>query len=194
VKIGAFLYKHRSLTPLPVIIILFVFSKPFLITLVIGIFISFCGEIFRFVSVGYTGRTTRSKNVQSDILVTNGPYGYVRNPIYIGNFFLSLGIVISANTFFPWFILVYIMLFSIQYFFIIRYEERFLQERFEENYSRYISKVPSFFPKLGRYRERSSVKPDFKKALISEKTTIFIVLLLYVIIGVIYIVRNRFFS
>lgn len=185
-KIGAFLYRYRSLTPLLLIIILFLFSKPSIVTISIGFFISICGEIIRLISVGYTGLTTRSKNVQSDILVTNGPYGYVRNPIYLGNFFISLGVVISANTFFPWFIILYILLFSIQYFFIIRFEEEFLKERFAENYMKYIRNVPSFFPKLKAYLEGGLVRPDFKKALKSERTTMLSIILLYIVICAIY--------
>jgi len=185
-NIGRVLYRYRSLTPLLLIIILLIFSNPSIITISIGIFISICGEVIRLISVGYTGRTTRSKNVQSDTLVTNGPYSYVRNPIYLGNFFISLGVVISANTFFPWFIILYIVLFSIQYFFIIRYEEEFLKERFREDYTKYIHNVPSFFPKLKPYLEGSLVEPDFKKALKSERTTILSVILLYIVICAIY--------
>ncbi|MCK4576688.1 isoprenylcysteine carboxylmethyltransferase family protein [candidate division WOR-3 bacterium] len=186
-KVGKFFYKYRSLTPVPLVIVLLIFLKPSLVTIIVGFFVTICGEILRFTSVGYTGLTTRSKNVQSDILVTNGPYGFIRNPIYLGNFFISLGIVISANVFFPWFIVLYIIVFAVQYFFIIRFEEKFLREKFGDRYLQYIKNVPSFFVNLKPYRKGKSVKPNFKWALRSEKVTITVVALLYIIIGVIYV-------
>ena len=193
-KIGEFLYRYRSLTPIPIVIILLIFSKPSTTTIIIGFFASVCGEIIRFISVGYTGITTRSKKVSSDSLVTNGPYGYVRNPIYLGNLFISFGVVISANTFFPWFIVLYIILFTIQYSFIIKHEEKFLKEKFTKDFTGYVDNVPSFFPRLKSYKEGSSVTPDFRKALISERTTILIVSLLYIIIYTIYLYYNHFLS
>ena len=135
-RIGKFLYKYRSLTPVAFIIILLIFSKPSILTIITGIVFSLFGEVIRSVSVSYTGLTTRSKNVQTDILVTNGPYGYVRNPIYLGNFFLSLGVVIAAHTFFPWFIVVYILLFAVQCHFFFHkgdiFPEQLMDDRFAE--------------------------------------------------------------
>jgi protein-S-isoprenylcysteine O-methyltransferase Ste14 len=189
-KFGKFLYRYRSLTPIPFVVFLLVFSTPSVISLIIGFIISFGGDLLRFVSVGYSGLTTRSKNVQTDVLVTNGPYGYVRNPIYLGNFFLSLGLVIAAHTFFPWFIVLYIVLFSIQYYFIIRFEERFLREKFGERYGEYRKSVPSFFPKVKPFRGGQTVQPNFRYAFRSEQTTIGISLILYTILVVIYITLN----
>lgn len=180
--VGKILYKYRSFTPLPLIIALLIFAHPGIITIIAGFLISLFGEILRLTSVAYTGLTTRSKNVQSNILVTDGPYGIVRNPIYMGNFLLSLGIVISAHTFFPWFIVIFVVLFAVQYFFIIRFEEKFLRETFKEEYETYTKCVPSFFPRFVSYSEGNSVEPNFRNAIRSEKTTITIVCILYVIV------------
>jgi protein-S-isoprenylcysteine O-methyltransferase Ste14 len=186
-RLGRFLYRYRSLTPVPLLFVLLFFSEPTPVSLGLGAIVTVCGEVIRFISVGYTGLTTRSKNVQTNILVTNGPYGFVRNPIYLGNFFLSLGIVITANSFFPWFIVIYIILFSIQYFYIIKYEERFLKNRFGEEYSRYEKKVPCFFPGVKSYKSCKPVIPAFRMALRSEKTTLFILFMIYSLLGLIYL-------
>jgi protein-S-isoprenylcysteine O-methyltransferase Ste14 len=187
---GRFLYRYRSLTPIPFVVFLLVFSTPSVISFIIGFIITVGGEVLRFFSVGYTGLTTRSKNVQTDVLVTNGPYGYVRNPIYLGNFLLSLGVVVAADTFFPWFIIIYIVLFAFQYYYIIRFEEKFLSEKFGERYEEYKKHVPSFFPKVKKFSGGQTVTPNFRYAFRSEQTTIGISLVLYTILVVIYIILN----
>ncbi len=189
-KIGRFLYKYRSLTPIPLILALLILTKPLLLSLIIGFIISIMGELLRMSSVAYTGLTTRSKNVQTGMLVTNGPYGVVRNPIYAGNFFLSLGIAVAAHAFFPWFILIYIVVFALQYVFIIRYEEVFLEEAFKDEYKDYKAHVPSFFPTFKRYRRGRMIKPDFKIAYRSEKNTVNIAIILYVILVGIFIAQR----
>lgn len=178
-KIGKFLYRYRSLTPVPIIIILLFFSQPTLLSVIYGFILTFFGEIIRLISIGYTGLTTRSKNVQSKILVTNGPYSYVRNPIYVGNFFISLGVVISANSLFPWYIIAYILLFALQYSFIIKFEEQFLSKAFGKEHRNYMENVPSFSINFRGYKNKSKVKPNFRKAFKSEKTTLIIITLLF---------------
>jgi protein-S-isoprenylcysteine O-methyltransferase Ste14 len=189
-KLGKFLYTYRSLTPIPLIIVLLILAKPLLLSLIIGCFVSILGELLRLTSVAYTGLTTRSKNVQSGGLVTNGPYGILRNPIYAGNFFLSLGVVVAAHALFPWFIPIYVVVFALQYVFIIRYEEKFLEKSFKDEYRDYRAHVPSFFPTFNPYRNGSALKPDFKIACRSEKNTINISLIIYGILIAIFLIQR----
>jgi protein-S-isoprenylcysteine O-methyltransferase Ste14 len=189
-NLGHLLYKYRSLTPIPLIIALFILAKPVPVFLFIGFVISIMGGLLRLWSVAYAGLTTRSKNVQTPVLVTNGPYGIIRNPIYAGNFFLSLGVVVASYAFFPWFILIYIVVFALQYTFIIRYEENFLEQTFAQSYAEYRAHVPSFFPALKPYRQGSALKPDFKIAYRSEKNTINITLIVYAILVGIFLVQK----
>ena len=62
--------------------------------------------------------------------------------------------------------------FSWQYYWIVRYEESLLNQKFGEEYSRYKEQVPAWIPKaLPRISELSW--PDsFSYALISEKRTL----------------------
>lgn len=79
-------------------------------------------------------------------LVTNGPYRWIRHPLYtFGSlFFLCLSLV-SAN----WLIL----LLAIPTFTLLvqrtSIEEQALQERFGEEYDRYSARTGRFFPRLG---------------------------------------------
>ena len=59
-------------------------------------------------------------------LITDGPFALVRNPLYIGNFFLSFGVLIMSWAFMPWMIFIFIALFSMQYSAIVSLEENYL--------------------------------------------------------------------
>lgn len=77
-------------------------------------------------------------------LATSGPYTLVRNPMYIGRYFLILGILMLSGT---WWLL---PLFTVLYYFYmvnrVRREEETLREIFGREYEAYCSAVPRFLP------------------------------------------------
>lgn len=104
------------------------------------------GELLRIWAVSHAGRWTRSRHIKAPILVTKGPYAYTRNPIYLGNFLIGLGIVVlSENSMFT---LLYLFLFTFLYRTIVHAEENFLYTRFRESYEAYCDLVPRWIPKL----------------------------------------------
>ena len=107
-------------------------------------------------------RSAKTGNLQD-----SGPFSVVRNPLYVGNFFLSLGLVVVANIW--WLIPVYIALFAFQYHYIVGWEEWNLRKKFGAEFDAYCARVPRWFPKIGGYK---SWNHDFKKALKSERVTI----------------------
>ena len=77
-------------------------------------------------------------------LVCRGPYSLVRNPMYIGRFFLLLGCVLLVGEI--WIIIVFLMAY---YFYVtnrVRREETRLLEIFQDEYRSYCSKVKRFVP------------------------------------------------
>jgi len=70
-------------------------GKPSAFSIAVGLPLAFAGEAIRAWAVGYSGVTTRGDAVTAPGLVTAGPYAYVRNPLYVGNFITALGFAVA---------------------------------------------------------------------------------------------------
>ena len=79
-------------------------------------------------------------------LVTNGPYHYVRHPMYSSWFFGGIGyFFISAN----WFLAaVYFCTLLLMYFYRVPLEEKMMVDKFGDAYREYEARSGRLFPKL----------------------------------------------
>lgn len=181
-KIGNFFFKVRSYTPIPIIFIMFYFANPTWYSVSIGSFFIVLGECLRMWAVGYAGGTTRATALgAARDLVTTGPYSFVRNPLYLGNFILSFGVCVIANVL--WVIPILVIGYFVQYLPIISFEESYLLDSCGSVYETYYDNVPRLFPQLHPYPTRSSHDFSWKRALNSEKRTLTAILC---VIGLIY--------
>ena len=170
-KIGNFFFKIRSFTPIPFIFALLYFAKPVWHTIAVGVPFIVIGELLRIWAVGYAGASTRARTLgAARALVTTGPYGYVRNPLYLGNFLLSLGVCLVANVY--WLVAVLIVGYFFQYLPIIALEEAYLLESCGSVYQVYREQVPRFIPQFHSYPDASPHDFSFARAIKSEKRTL----------------------
>lgn len=107
-----------------------------------GIVFLVVGELVRFWALGFVEKKGQK-------LAMSGPYAFVRNPLYVGNFFLGLGVAVMV---WNWviFFLFFVIFFGI-YTGTIRGEEKHLRELFGKPYEAYCRNVPSFLPRLTPY-------------------------------------------
>jgi len=84
-------------------------------------------------------------------LVVEGPYRYVRNPLYVTDFCLILGAALLTRS---WALVLLAALYLAQLTLQIPLEEGELRERFGRPYRRYCEVVPSFIPRLRPVRQR----------------------------------------
>ena len=78
--------------------------------------------------------------------MTGGLYSHVRNPMYVGNFFLMLGLAIASNS---WvFLLLGIPLASLMHVAIVAAEEDFLRSKFGAEFDAFCARSPRWIPKL----------------------------------------------
>jgi len=121
------IFKYRSYTPIPFLLVMIWFAQPTVLSLVAGCAVVFTGELIRFWGVSIAGAETRTTGtVGGTFLITNGPFSYVRNPLYVGNMMLYAGVGIMSMALFPWMLLVAISWFYLQYYLIVTREEEYL--------------------------------------------------------------------
>ena len=166
-------FKYRSYTPIPLIIAALVLARTSLASFLAGFAIALSGEAIRLWSLRYAGSATRTTGeVGADVLVTDGPYGHLRNPLYLGNFFLSFGILIMAWPWMPWMMLIFVLLYGLQYGAIISLEEEFLRNKFGERYQEYERNVPSIVPQLTSWGKGLRQPTSLGKALRTERNSL----------------------
>jgi len=172
VDIRQIFFKNRSYTPIPLIIIALILAKPTWISFLAGLVSVLFGEAIRFWGVAYAGSATRTTGqAGGERLVTDGPFGLVRNPLYVGNFFLSFGFMIMCWAWMPWMAFVFLALYSIQYGFIVNLEEEYLSDRFPEAYRDFKQHVRRWIPSTRPYKGGEVSEPKYDKALRSERNT-----------------------
>jgi protein-S-isoprenylcysteine O-methyltransferase Ste14 len=189
-KLGELLYKYRGYTPIPFILIGLVFAEPREDLMVFGAILMAFGELLRFISVGYLGDSSRAREIVAEKLVTNGPYAFIRNPIYTGNMFLYMGASIFAGSLLPYLLYLVILYFSIQYSLCVKYEESILDALHGEDYLNYKEAVPRFYPRLSPYSHKSSYKIDLSTALASERTTFLGIIGFIILVQLIAYIKN----
>lgn len=110
---------------------------------VAGIIVVFLGQVIRFWAAGSI-EGYRRETVNAGFLVTWGPFGFVRNPLYLGNCLIGLGwSLMSGLVPVLFFCGAFVFLYG---FLIIPHEEAFLKERFGEEYLEYFARTPKLLP------------------------------------------------
>lgn len=84
-------------------------------------------------------------------LVLEGPYRYVRNPLYDTDFLLIFGTALLTSN---WFLILLSALYAAQLALQLPLEERELRTRFGRQYRRYCQLVPRFVPRLKPVQQR----------------------------------------
>jgi protein-S-isoprenylcysteine O-methyltransferase Ste14 len=145
-KIGAALFRHRSWLPIFfLVIVLFAPGRTSTLHWVIGGLLVVIGEAYRMSGVAAAGTETRRRSRAVQRLVTYGVFSLSRNPLYNGNFLIWMGFVVISGVL--WFLPVAIVLFAVEYSFIVRYEEGVLESIFGEEYLAYKSRTPRWMPR-----------------------------------------------
>jgi len=187
-NIRQFFFKNRSYTPIPLVLLLLYFSKPYQHLIFFGFVFLTIGETIRIWAVSYAGGRTRTTTVGATSICSSGPFAYLRNPLYLGNMMNFSGIILIAGGSNVWFILIITLIFFIiQYSLIISLEQETLNNKFGEEYLNYCKNVPAFLPRLTPWKNGNVIEPlIFKKVLKHEKSTLLNILLILILIFIRY--------
>jgi len=165
-KNGNLLFKYRGQIP----VALFIMAIPviyitdyqflnkhedlFLPMLIICSLISLSGQVIRGIAIGTSNKNTSGRNTKEQVaeaLNTEGIYSTVRHPLYLGNYFMWIGIVMFTFNF--WYVILVSLLFWLYYERIMFAEERFLERKFGDSYVNWSLSVPPFWPSMKNYKK-----------------------------------------
>jgi protein-S-isoprenylcysteine O-methyltransferase Ste14 len=173
VALGEFSFKYRGYL-LPIAVILLIIPSPQIladpgIAGIAGFLVALLGQVVRVANVGlaYIIRGGKDHKVYAEDLVTSGLYSHCRNPMYVGNFFLLLGLALASNS---WvFALVGIPLSLGMHRAIVAAEENFLRTKFGAQFDAYCARVPRWVPRLaGLAKTISGMQFDWRRVVMKE--------------------------
>jgi protein-S-isoprenylcysteine O-methyltransferase Ste14 len=121
---------------------------------VVCLVVSMAGQVIRAITIGYTPKGTSGRNTKegqvAEVLNTKGIYSTVRHPLYLGNFFMWMGIILYVGSW--WFGIACALLFWIYYERIMFAEEHFLRGKFGQVYLDWSARTPAFWPSLRNWQ------------------------------------------
>ena len=178
VKIGNFLFHYRNVL-LPVFFLLILVPAPELlqnptIALVIGLGISIAGQLIRFLTIGlvYIIRGGQNRKVYAQDLVTTGIFSHCRNPLYVGNIAVGIGMGVASNSVLFFSVITPLIIFT--YIAIVAAEENFLRGKFGSAYDEYAKDVNRWLPNLkGISNTFKAHQFNWKRVLLKEYNSTF---------------------
>ncbi len=147
-KLNSFLYRYRVRIGFFSIIASIFLSRPSPLSLLAGLGVIGSGLLLRAWACGHLHK--------EKVLAISGPYRYTRNPLYVGNLIIGLGIVMSAYSI--WVAVLLACNFLIIYPFVINREKRRMKEFFPDEYEAFKRKVPLFFPRFPSSLPKSEIR------------------------------------
>lgn len=177
-KNGNILFRYRGQLPLVIFLAAlpaiyfndysWIDQNTYYILLTISILLSVAGFVIRAITIGTTPRNTSGRNTKeqiADVVNQTGIYSTVRHPLYLGNYFMWIGIVLYTFNF--WFVAVISLAYWLYYERIMFAEERFLEKKFGDEYVNWSNSVPAFWPSFKNHK-KSGIPFSLKSVLRRE--------------------------
>lgn len=171
-RLGGWLFRNRGWLPAPLVLAAIVIGPRVWAP---GLLLMAVGEGLRLWAVGHIGRVSRTRGAEVGALVTTGPYGRTRNPLYLGNQLLFAGLGVLA-----WpLALVGVPLLAVHYALMVRWEEARVRETHGAAWEEWAKRVPRWLP-LG---PGAAGAWSLAEALRSERTTLGVLAAVLVAMG-----------
>jgi protein-S-isoprenylcysteine O-methyltransferase Ste14 len=142
------------------------FSVATPIVIVAGTLAALMGAVLRVWGVAYLGYgTVHHGDMQGGAVMAAGPFRFMRNPLYLGGWFMTLAICLLMTPSGALFVLVLVTIF---YWRLILGEEAFLSAKLGEPYKEYLRLVPRLVPRLHSSLPACPAKPRWLTSLLTE--------------------------
>jgi len=192
VRQGNWLFRYRSYLPIALVLyaLICTWSQRSRYTVeniwldISCIVVALGGQAIRIMAVGYAADRTSGRNTKAQVaneINQTGIYSLIRHPLYVGNFFMWLGIALFTRIW--WLTLIFIAIYCLYYERIIMAEEEYLVGKFGESYSDYSEQVNSVIPGWKSYQP-NKYHFRIKKVLRQENSSLYGLMLVFVVLEV----------
>jgi protein-S-isoprenylcysteine O-methyltransferase Ste14 len=186
-RLGGWLFQRRTWLPIPLALAILLIPSAGASASALwgGLAIVLAGEGLRLWGVGHIGAISRTRSDRLGPLVSTGPFGLVRNPLYLGNMTLWAGLAVSAGL--VWLVAPIVFLLGCEYHAIVRWEEQLLEARVGTAYRQYAAEVPRWIPHIRpRVRPPGTASSAFswRDTLFSERGTLIAIAVGYALLYV----------
>ncbi len=140
------------------------------VVIILAALIAFIGAALRVWGAAWLGpATVQHGEMQAGAVMADGPYRYIRNPLYLG-----LWCMLAALSFLmlPTGALLTVVLSSVFLLRLIFGEESFLTAQLGARYQNYLNAVPRLFPRLRSTLLPTGRSPHWIRSILSELTPI----------------------
>jgi protein-S-isoprenylcysteine O-methyltransferase Ste14 len=183
ISIGNFFFRYRNYLFLFLYLALFIPSPAvftesrfgvnyYYLPIVLGLIITVTGQLIRGATIGlaYIIRGGKDGHVYAEELVTRGIFNHCRNPLYVGNILMLLGVGILSNSLI--YLAILIPLFLLIYQAIVLAEENFLSNKFGEKFTAYCKRVNRWIPDVrGLSKTFSEMEFRWERWILKEYNT-----------------------
>jgi len=158
ISYGQTLFKYRGYQHLPLLLVLLVERDCFFRVTenlwydALCILVAFSGLLVRVLTVAFVHESTSGRNTLRQKAVelnTTGAYSVVRNPLYVGNYLILLGISMLTQDY--RIVLINSLIFLVNYVLIISAEEAFLLDKFGAEYQEFAQRVNCVLPSFRNF-------------------------------------------
>jgi protein-S-isoprenylcysteine O-methyltransferase Ste14 len=151
-----------------------VFRNP-ITAVIIGLTVTIIGQLVRVITIGlvYIIRGGKDRRVYAEDLVTTGIFAHCRNPLYVGNILILVGLGIASNSLL--FMAVFTPLFLFFWQAIVLAEENYLRNKFGQQYDDYCHRVDRWLINFnGIGATLRSMQFKWKRVIIREYNSTYI--------------------
>lgn len=155
------------------------FTAAAALVIVAGALFAGAGAALRVWGTAYLGPfTMRHGEMQAGAVMADGPYQFVRNPLYLGSWcmFAAMSLIMPASG--AVFAMILVSIFQLR---LILGEEAFLRGQIGEPYLAYLRAVPRLIPSLQARLKPAGVQPLWLNAVLAELNPIGVFLIISIL-------------
>lgn len=148
-------HRTRQFVGITFLIILTILGTPYVDLYYWGLGLAIVGIVIRLWASGHVKK--------DKVLATNGPYAYVRHPLYVGNHLITVGFCLASGLWWSFFVWLALALFY--YPQTIAHEDKLLARLFPGQWEAWAKETAALTPRLRPYRSEQTSEWSFRQSL-----------------------------